>query len=232
MKIQSLPRSFFPWLLTGFLLISSSWSRADVVIHEIHYNPLDESTLGEFVELHNSGDQAIHVADPAGAMTYGGQTYRLALPEDSLSWRVVTVGASRVIEVQSGASTGYAAWRDQEFTQAESEDPAVSGPLATPAGQDLTNLMRYALGLTRDESPTTKMPRLESPVSYRFPIDPAKTDIIYRVRTSTDMEDWSGVLYDSSLPGQIAPVEGWVTLPVPAASGGKRFLKLEVTAIP
>jgi hypothetical protein len=89
--------------------------------------------------------------------------------------------------------------------------------------------MRYALGLTRYESPNGKMPRLDSPVSYRFPMDPAKTDIVYRVRTSTNMQDWSAVLYDSSLTGQIAPVDGWVTLPVPAASGGKRFLRLEVT---
>ena len=46
--------------------------------------------------------------------------------------------------------TGFAAWQGAEFSPEELANPAISGPLADPTDSGLANLMRYALGLTRN----------------------------------------------------------------------------------
>ena len=51
--------------------------------------------------------------------------------------------ASLAITVQAT----FAAWQNGYFTAAELNNPAVSGPNATPAGDGISNLVKYALGL-------------------------------------------------------------------------------------
>jgi len=87
--------------------------------------------------------------------------------------------------------------------------PAVTGaneatalsPLADSLGGGVDNLLRYALDIKRGDALSDRLPHLslkdKRPV-YRFHFDPGKRDIIYRVEASSDLLEWSRVLFDSS----------------------------------
>jgi hypothetical protein len=61
----------------------------------------------------------------------------------SLAWLTTNVGS----EVNSLAPENFSAWQKLYFTPAEIADPAVSGPLADPDGDDVGNLLEFALNL-------------------------------------------------------------------------------------
>ena len=50
-----------------------------------------------------------------------------------------------------GGTPGYSGWQQDEFTPAEQADPDISGPLADPDETGVPNLLRYALGMGRNE---------------------------------------------------------------------------------
>jgi len=172
----------------------------------------------------------LFLADPEGEIEHLGQSYRPVTPGDDLTWSV----ASQTLEVLKGGTPAtYEQWRSLNFPDpAERADDAISGPEADPSGMGVANLMRYALGLGRDDNPAPGLPQLAGLESYRFPMDPEKPDIIYRVLASPDLADWPDVLYDSSLPGQPQPVDGWIDLPLPQGPQTRLFIRLEVSELP
>jgi hypothetical protein len=128
----------------------------------------------------------------------------------------------------ASAASGFAAWQTGNFSATELADPAVSGPMADPVGAGITNLMRYALGLGRNDAPWGLLPTFtEDNTSFRFPFDPGKTDITYRVTASTDLADWPYVVFDSSQPHTLTPESGHLEVPI-KPSGPRRFYRLEV----
>jgi hypothetical protein len=133
------------------------------------------------------------------------------------------------ILVTAGATPrSFEAWRVAEYPELElRDDPAVSGPLA--ANHGVANLLRYALGLGRGGEPAARLPGLTPEGMLRFPVDPAKTDLIYRIQASHDLSDWSQVLYDSATVGAPVPVDGWISLPVGFEGGAQRHFRLQVT---
>ncbi len=134
-----------------------------------------------------------------------------------------------------GAPAGFTSWVAQQFPDpADQADPAVSGPAADPLGQGVTNLLRYALGIDLGENAAPRLPRLETGatdgVVFRFPYDPALTDIAYRVEGSTDLLDWSETVFDSRLDPLPPLVDGWLEIedPAPPETTSRRFLRLRV----
>ncbi len=139
------------------------------------------------------------------------------------------------IIVAAGAPKRFADWLVYEIPDAAlRDDPEFSGPEADPSGEAIGNLLRYALGLGIMESPAERLPVLDAAAAeawvYRFPFDPSLTDITYRVRASADLEDWSTVLFDSSLNAAPPTAGGWLQLPVTPAP--QRFFKLTVDLEP
>ncbi|MCC5805074.1 MAG: CotH kinase family protein [Opitutales bacterium] len=138
------------------------------------------------------------------------------------------------IIVASGAPTRFADWIVSAVPDAAlRSDPEFSGPDADPSGKGIANLLRYALGLGLMEAPAERLPVLEAAAEgwvYRFPLDPSLTDITYRVRASTDLVDWSTVLFDSRVDADPQPVGGWLHLPVLPAP--HRFFKLTIDTEP
>jgi hypothetical protein len=85
----------------------------------------------------------------------------------------------------------YTLWQDQNFTDpAELADPTVSGPLATPAGDGVSNLLKYAMGLSARvhsaNSLTTVVPSGES-LALRYQRPSNRPDLSYSVETSPDL---------------------------------------------
>jgi len=174
----------------------------------------------------------LFLAGHEGDLVYLGTEYRPAVESDKLSWSVAATADGGLIEVRvAAAATGFNAWREDEFTAAELEDESVSGAQAGPSGMGIANLMRYALGLGRNDNPALRLPQLNNDLIYRFPMDPAKDDIIYRVVSSPDLIDWSGVIYDSSLPDSARPVDGWIEITPSQSDVSRQFWRLQIEPV-
>lgn len=174
----------------------------------------------------------LYLPDATGLVLHLGQTYRAALPADQLSWRVADYAEGRTLEVlRGGTASTYDQWRSLVFPDAAVRlDNAIAGPLATRDG--LSNLARYAFGAGPTDPAATLTPTVtaaaDGRLAFRFKFDPALTDLIWRVESSTDLLAWSAVVFDSRLHAAPArDATGWAEILVPR-DGPRRFLRLRI----
>lgn len=149
---------------------------------------------------------------------------------------VVTVrcdGEQRTFTLTQSAApapTGYDKWKKDNFADGTPEDLMASG--ACPAGDGITNLMKYATGLDPNQpcgSVTGLVIREEEGKKYlvlSWPVNPEATDVSFSVESSSDLKEWAD-------EGGVAPVGGrgeFRDAVVPEESApARRFLRLKVT---
>ncbi len=129
------------------------------------------------------------------------------------------------------ATDTYAVWAGENFTSADLADPEISGPSATPAGDGLTNLLKYALGLPPKAPSTTGItltqPSTEWVFTYTRPAN--RVDISYTVEISPDLQSasWtsSGVTHQRLTTGD---PETWQATSASSPTG-KLFWRLKVS---
>jgi hypothetical protein len=134
----------------------------------------------------------------------------------------------------------FASWRNEHFTGDELGNPAISGPDAAPAGDGISNLLKFALGLNPRDAARSGLPVVGEAVievggveatyltlTFIHPADLAEVDLI--VEAATDFTDWD--------PNAVEPVntvaEGeWVTRVYrsaePIAASARGFMRLRV----
>lgn len=137
----------------------------------------------------------------------------------------------------------FAAWRALHYPDpADQANAALSGPQADPGGSGISNLLRYALDLAPDDpvqgeaaGADADLPQLVTNGAirvYRFRYHPA-AGVVWRVQASVDLQDWSHVLFDSSVDPPPVVVDGWAEVPIPASLGGGapdsgQFVRLQI----
>jgi hypothetical protein len=138
--------------------------------------------------------------------------------------------------------TPYAAWQSTMFTAAELADPAISGDTADPAGDGISNLMKYALNIEPWTSGVAGLPAgsivTTSSGSYltiTYTQVISAIDLTYTVQVSPDLNTWySGTGYTNP-PFATANADGvtetvTVQSAVPMTSGTSgQFIRLQVT---
>ena len=131
--------------------------------------------------------------------------------------------------------TPFAAWQSYWFTPDQLAKPWVSGDTANPAGDGITNLMKYALGLnptivcsgTTSGIPRTGVTTSGSNSYLNLTFTGNATDVTYRIRAASLLTGTWSSLYNST-PG-IAPGTVTVSDTVPILSTPRRFMRLQVT---
>jgi hypothetical protein len=130
--------------------------------------------------------------------------------------------------------TPFNVWRLANFTQAQLNSPAVSGPTATPANDGIPVLLKYALNLPPMAPGQAGLPAVSESngtlmITYTQP--KSATDITYIPEVSTDLANWhSGAGYVSTVS-----VDGGSTWTVnatsllPQGSNPRQFMRLRVT---
>jgi autotransporter-associated beta strand protein len=179
----------------------------------------------------------VYKADAGGTHVFGGRAWSLV--EEARLTRVpatVNLGegpvAAEIMEIRlDGIATHFAAWQSGVFSPGDLANPTISGENATPFGDGVPNLLRYALGA---DSGAVELPRLEpsgNSFTFRFRYDPSLFDIVYRVEASGDPGAWSNpvVLFDSSQSTLQPTGDGWLAITDPAPPAGRRFYRLRVT---
>jgi autotransporter-associated beta strand protein len=149
--------------------------------------------------------------DPDGSQAFAGRNYSPYAGGLALTMTAVPETADfgdgqrqgLVLEVRvAGAPVSYGEWaaRFVAVSGDGSAPGALFDPSAASAGSGLPNLMGYAFGVLPGVPASERLPRfgLAGGVpEYRFPFDPGKRDLAYRVEASPDLRDWSRVLFDS-----------------------------------
>jgi hypothetical protein len=115
------------------------------------------------------------------------------------------------VAVTNGAGTTYGAdqqfttnpgphdfWNENYFSAAQLANPAISGAMAAPAGDGISNLMKYALGMNPMVQSASGLPAGGTAVigganclTFTYTKMDAATDITYVPQWSTDLVNWS-----------------------------------------
>ncbi len=106
------------------------------------------------------------------------------------------IGAHELDPLDSGkqSASTYEEWRNLHFSEAQRDDPAVSGEAADPAGDGVGNLIKYALNLNPWKPSAHLLPpsTLNShgllTLTYTKPA--GRDDIEYNVEVSQDLVHW------------------------------------------
>ena len=188
------------------------------------------SAAGTVVSFSTSALDAVSGPLPTSNIPASGSVFPLGTTTVTAS-AVDAAGnsTSRTFNVTVTAGS-FSTWAGRNFTVAELANPSISGPDATPAGDGLTNLMKYALGLPPKTPSVTGIIFEKAAASWRFTYTrPAyRPDIVYAVEVTTDPTGatWttSGVSHTLVSPGD---PETWraEVAPDPARA---LFLRLKV----
>ncbi len=197
----------------------------------------------------------VFTADPAGEHEFEGQNWRavqdfnLAVVEMSTE-EAAPFSQVRLLELTNEGETfaSFAAWQEAHFSPAELADPEVSGAGASPYGDGIANLLRYAFGVPEGDSLagyearlvprgslSPSSPAASSGLALSFPYDARRKGISLKVESSDLLDDWSNavVLFDSdeaSSGDTIANARnGRVQVNDPRGEAIRRFYRVRVT---
>ena len=139
-------------------------------------------------------------------MAAHGDPLPFGAPTRRTSFRLAIIGLTASLLVASGQADTYLEWKQRVFTESEQADPAVSGELAaSPAGDGIPNLLKYAFGLDPHQDGSLAMPRIGSvetvdPVSGETLVYPTITyqrvssnppsDLYFVPEISFDLHGW------------------------------------------
>lgn len=180
-------------------------------------------------------------ADLSGGHEFEGQIWRpiqgfsLKVAEASLG-QPAPFSQVRILELTNESDTlgSFAAWQMATFSAAELVDPAISGSLASPFGDGLNNLLRYALGVPDGESALGYQPRIvsnASGVGMEFPFDLRRDDITVIVESSDTLGDWSeaAILFNSAVDTTLNTIgNGRIRVGDSRVQVEKRFYRIRV----
>ena len=181
---------------------------------------------------------------PRASVTVNGMT----VPSGTQSPAIALAAGDNVVTVVVTAENGtrttyivtitransYEAWLESAFPmQADRENPGVSGRLATPANDGISNLMKYALALAPKNPGTTLLPYTGEHDGYMtltYRKNKHATNFTYIVQASGTLleNDW---IQASSVVSTIDAGDHWlVTVQdnVPQAGHTCRFMRLKV----
>jgi hypothetical protein len=141
---------------------------------------------------------------------------------------------------QQAIPTSFSTWSSANFSQQDQNDPNVSGETATPAGDGIPNLMKYALNLALMSNGVAGLPLLGTVaingtnyLTLTYTQSVLESDIGYTVEVSNDLQHWnSGAGYTSVISNSPNPNGLTETIVVqdvnPVGDANSEFMRLKV----
>ncbi len=187
---------------------------------------------------------AIYVAIADAGGLAPGQTYTLLDWSSATSYEQPTAASFRLasgpvggtlaivnktLQLTTRALTPYEAWQNRYFPNRAL--PAAAPGALSPAGDGLTNLLKYALGLDPLRSGVAGLPRagvLPGFVTLTYTRAWAASDVTFTPQWSDDLAVW----HNEDVAEETLADDGvalTVRARVAAGSGGRRFVRLQVT---
>ena len=146
---------------------------------------------------------------------------------------VVCGGEQRTFTLRQEAApapAGYDKWKQDHFADGTPDEQMA--PDACPAGDGISNLMKYATGMDPNQpcgSVTKLAVREEAGGKYlvlSWSVNPEATDVTFHVESSSDLEEWAdeGAVTPDGACGEFRD-----TVALGKGSPERRFLRLKVT---
>jgi uncharacterized delta-60 repeat protein len=134
----------------------------------------------------------------------------------------------------------FAAWQSANFTSAQLQNAAISGPLGDATGAGIVNLIKYALGVPAFQAANAKLPAAgmstvggQNYLTLTYTLDLLTPDVTATVEASGDLATWnSGQGYTSQVSATNNG-NGTQTVvvrdDVPFSAHTQRYLRLRIT---
>jgi hypothetical protein len=198
-----------------------------------------ENTAPMILHAYNATNLAseLYNSDQAGLRDQSGAGYKFITP--MIASARVYVGDSAGVAVfgllDDSTLTPLQAWRDTNF--GNPSDVGAGGDGASPAGDGIPNLVKYALGLNPlTVAATNQLPigSLQTNAGFEYLTltvnrAAAEPDVSYVVEVSGDLTNWF-----SDSPSTVtltnAPTQLVVRDNVPVAAAGERYIRLVMTS--
>lgn len=131
------------------------------------------------------------------------------------------------VNIPHAAAERYAHWRAAHFP---ANDPRGAPGHLNRNG--VANLILYAYGLAPDQPSAHWMPSIDHHHRrYTFAYEPDRPNLRWRVLGSTDLADWTQVLFDSATqPSPPIDAAGRAFIPLPEVNG-RLFMRLELQSL-
>jgi hypothetical protein len=102
--------------------------------------------------------------------------------------------ATGLVRVNLTANS-FSTWQRSYFTGTQIPNPSISGPTASPAGDGMSNLLKYGLGLNpmipAAASSGGSVVQTSGAYVFTYQRPASRADITYSVQVSTDLVKWS-----------------------------------------
>ena len=115
--------------------------------------------------------------------------------------------------------SGFETWRSANFTVAELQNAAVSGPAGDATGAGIVNLVKYALGILPKRSGVAGLPTMAvqtiggtAYLTYTYTCNPQATDATLAVQVSTDLAGWNAGTANTTEVSRINNADGTQTV--------------------
>lgn len=136
--------------------------------------------------------------------------------------------AAAPVERTIVVTANFDSWRQGNFSSQELSNAAISGPNAVRSADGLTNLLKYALGLSANG--TAAQPPLAVAVngtqwSATYARPSARSDLSYEVEYSTNLTDWTSLGVTHQKIATNADTETWRAT---VTAGGNVFFRLKI----
>lgn len=138
-------------------------------------------------------------------------------------------GRSALVLAWARTPSPYDQWKKEHFSDGTPEDQTAPG--ACPAGDGVTNLMKYATGLDPNKpcgSVTTLKAREENGrrLVLEWPVNPAATDVTFSVESTEDLVSWRE---EAEIEPSGDRAEYVDTVVMDGEAPARRLLRLKVT---
>lgn len=122
----------------------------------------------------------------------GARTFKLNLGIPN----AILAGTNQQVIVTIYTNLTYAMWRTLKFDGSQQTNDSISGVMASPAGDGVQNLLKYAFDLAPFLPVTTNLPSATlagNRLRIDFRRDPIRTDLIYEVLAGNDLTNLSAI---------------------------------------
>ncbi len=169
------------------------------------------------------------IANPAhgNIFGFGGRTQGPQMPEAIFSAFSVELGEEPV-----PAGTTFADWQTGVFSEPELADESISGKTASPAGDGVPNLLKYAANLTPGTPATSAdfgtLEEDNGEWTFTYLERRDASDLVYLIEVSEDLAGWSGAGVEETGREDAGDGMDRVTVEVSGPYGARLFVRLRV----